>query len=117
MRFPSERALGGVMHAQHSNWRRLLAKQSFYQATEAVRWPHRDRAEIRRLYSATVDETGLHCDPVPPSWWAHGLDRDALIKPETVPWQEQALRDLVAEHGREYFEGLDLFGVDLTSSV
>ena len=32
MRFPSERALGGVMHAQHSNWRRLLAKQAFYQA-------------------------------------------------------------------------------------
>lgn len=111
MRFPSERAAGGVMHAQHSNWRRLTVKQAYYQAIEAVRWPHRDHAEIKQLYSATVDETGLRCEPVPPSWWAHGLDRDALIKPETVPWQEQALRDLVAEHGREYFEGLDFFGV------
>jgi hypothetical protein len=63
-------------------------------------------------------ETWTYAD-VPAEWWAPYIARVeglSLTMPigsvdiEAEPWQEAEVRRLVAEHGRERFEGLDLFG-------
>ena len=95
------------MHLQHACWRRLTAKHQWYKATEAILWPHRSREEIRKLYSAALDETGIRLFPVPEEWWDHGLDR-ALIELERPPWQEGEVERLIAKYGRESFADLDL---------
>jgi hypothetical protein len=107
MRWPVERERGGLMHLQHASWRRLVAKHNFYKMTEVIRWPHRDREVIRKLYNTALDETDIRIFPVPPEWWAHGIDRN-LIDLDAVPWQEAEVQKLLAEYGSEFFEGLDL---------
>ena len=107
MRWPTERERGGLMHLQHVSWRRLVAKHVLYQLTEALRWPHRSHDEIRKLYSAALDETGIRVLPVPGEWWAHGLDR-SLIRPDDEPWHAAEVERLLATYGRETFEDLNL---------
>jgi hypothetical protein len=110
MRWPAERERGGLMHLQHVSWRRLVAKHAWYQLQEALRWPHRSHEEIRKLYSAALDETGIRVLPVPAEWWVHGLDR-SLIRPDEEPWTEVEARAIVSKYGHERFAGLDLLGI------
>ena len=104
----------GMMHLQFASRRRLLAKQALYQAIEVIRWPGRVPVyAVREMYARTVREAeSAAARNVPIEWWQpywhllpHHLDVDA------EPWQEAELRRLIAEHGREKFAGLDLFGV------
>lgn len=102
---------GGVMHLQFSSWRRLLAKHALYKASERIRFPHRSVAEIDRLYSLAPDERGLAVSKAKPSWWAPYADLTGFLDIDREPWQEAEARRLVAQHGRENFSGLNLFGV------
>lgn len=107
---PVARGAGGVMHLQFAHWPRLTAKHAWYKVTEQIRWPgRRSVAELDRMYSQALDERGLRLSPVPPEWWIPE-DR-AAIDLASEPWQAAEARRLVAEHGRERFAGLDLFGV------
>jgi hypothetical protein len=51
--------------------------------------------------------------PVPESWWApyENLMQYLDLSEDTEPWQQTEVKRLIAEHGREKFVGLDLFGV------
>lgn len=109
----------GLMHLQFVSDRRLRAKQAKYQLDELLRWPGRKPVdEIRAMYSLSVygsrtSRVSNHVLGQVPmmEWWA---PYDHLMKhfhPDAEPWQEKAVRDLVAEHGRDRFAGLDLFGV------
>lgn len=108
--YPSQ-AEGGVMHLQFSNWRRLIAKHALYKMSERVRFPQKPVREIDRLYSMAPNEAGLELSPAGADWWApyaplmHHLNLDA------EPWQEGECRRLLADHGRDAFAGLNLFGV------
>jgi hypothetical protein len=107
---PGDRHDGGVMHLQRASWRRALARQAWYKCVERLRWPDKPVDEINRPYSESLDEHGLSTRPVPAEWWPSGLDR-SMINIDAEPWQELEVRRMVAEHGRERFSGLDLFGV------
>ncbi len=109
------RHMGGVMHLQFCNRRRLLAKQALYKLTEVIRWPGRDTmATINQRYDWSVygdrkgTPTTTACDP---SWWAGYADLMRYLKPDGEPWQEAECRRIVEAHGRAKFAGLDLFGV------
>lgn len=99
---------GGLLHFQHANWRRLAAKQALYQVNEVLHYPAFTREEIRARYAGTVDETGLERVPVPAAWWG---PEKGLIRLDESPWQETEVRRLVALHGRESFDGINLLGV------
>lgn len=94
---------GGVMHFQHANWRRLVAKQTWYQMMELCRWPEFGVEKIRRRYLPTLDERGLTTQPVPASWWG---PEKALIQIDAEPWQERDMRRMISEKGRDYFAGI-----------
>jgi hypothetical protein len=107
MRWPVERELGGLMHLQHASWPRVVAKHRWYKVTETLRWPHRDREVVRKLYGAALDEADIRVLPAPAGWWAHGLDR-SLINLDAPSWHAAEVDRLIVEHGRQKFTGLDL---------
>jgi len=106
---------GGIMHLQFLSERRLRAKQALYQVTEVLRWPGRKApAELATMYGRAVyDSANVATLPVPAEWWApySHLMKYLDLSEDKEPWQETEVKRLVAEHGREKFAGLDLFGV------
>ena len=115
---PLKHTEGGLMHLQFLSERRLRAKQALYQMTEVLRWPGRTPArQLAEMYGHAVYDSnpaarGVTTAAVPLEWWipyAH-LER-ALCLDDGLPWQETEVKQLLAEHGREKFAGLDLFGL------
>lgn len=86
---------GGWLHFQHANWRRLVAKQTWYMCMELCRY-----GVIRANYHGTMDETGLQTTPVPPEWWSPLRDK---IKLTAEPWQVRDIRRMVTERGEDFF--------------
>lgn len=118
---PIQQGQGGTMHLWGASERRLIAKHALYKVTETLRWPGKSIAEIEKMYSLATKgdpqdaaygtpETWTY-SPVPESWWAPYKHLMHHLDLEQEPWQEAEVRRLVAEHGRERFAGLDLFGV------
>lgn len=111
---------GGVMHLWGASEKRLLAKHALYKVTERLRWPNKVVADIDHLYSACVKGWDKRDDPakwtyavVPPEWWRGYEERGWMkyLDVDAESWQIAEVKRLVAEHGSEMFEGLDLFGV------
>jgi hypothetical protein len=120
---------GGIMHLQFLSHRRLRAKQALYKAVEVLRWPaptmlngkkcntdYELKAELNAMYGRAVydsDPAKHTTAPAPLEWWlpyAHLMSYLDVSETE-APWQEIALRRLIAEHGAKTFAGLDFFGV------
>lgn len=100
----------GLMHMQHLVWRRAVAKQAMQRMTEALRWPGKSVKQINLRYGPATDETGLVLSAVPAEWWAGNEDVRQHIDVNAEPWQEKEIARMLAEHGRERFDGLDLKG-------
>lgn len=106
--------VGGNMHLQFANHRRLVSKHAWYKMTERLRWPTRDQSSVKNLnqkYGKAVDENGLQMAPVPAQYWTHYIEWKSLIDLDSPSWFEDECKRLLAKHGREPFAGLDLFGV------
>lgn len=106
---------GGLLHLQFLSRRRLRAKQALYQMVETLRWPGRSTAaELAEMYGRAVHGSSLSnfkfrlCDW---DWLEPYRDLLQYLDVDAEPWQEAECKRLVAEHGREKFAGLDLFGV------
>jgi len=118
---PIAQGQGGVMHLWGASERRLRAKHAWYKVTERLRWPEKSSEVIDVMYSLAIK--GITGDPaigtpaswtyasVPASWWAPYQHLMRYLDVDAEPWQETEVRKLVAEHGKEKFQGLDLFGV------
>ncbi len=102
---------GGVMHLQWCSWRRLKAKHARYKMDERLKYPQKPVAEIDRMYSLALNERGLNVQLVPESYWKPYEHLRKYIDLESEPWQEQQCKAWAAEHGKERFAGLDLFGI------
>ena len=121
---PVKQGDGGVMHLWGASERRLRAKHALYKVTERLRWPDKPVAEIDRMYSWAIkgdDRPPYESYGTPATWtYAHVPMMQWWDFPQSYinhlnlvaePWQKAEVRRLVAEHGRERFEGLDLFGI------
>lgn len=103
---------GGVMHLQFAPWRRLVAKHAGYKCLERLKYPDKPVAEIDRMYSLALDESGIQLADAPDAWWEPYRDLMPLIDLNAEPWQERYVRDMVREHGMGRFSGLNLYGVE-----
>ena len=107
--------MGGLMHLQFLSYDRLRCKQALYQMTEVLRWPGRKPPEqLAEMYGRAVylsEPAKCHTLGVQGEWWSPyaGLMKHMIIDAE--PWQRKEIEYLLAEHGREKFHGLDLFGL------
>jgi hypothetical protein len=123
---PVEKRAGGMMHLQFVDEERLKAKQALYKITEVLRWPGRSSVqELNDKYGRAVYESDprrFRLAQVPFDWWAPYKDilrHLTLIEhgswhcEKDIPWQEREVMRLLAEHGRDKFAGLDLFGYDV----
>ncbi len=100
--------LGGVMHLQFANRRRLLAKHVLYRMVDHLRWPGRRTVErLNQIYDDALSTPG-HFTSIPEDWWGD-YPKDKIVL-DGVPWQEDEIRRLLSEHGRDTFKGLDLKG-------
>lgn len=72
----------GVLHLQHANWMRVVAKQKRYADDELRRW-----GKVRANYAAATDETGLELKPLPRDWWP--IDPN-VIDLKATAWQAEA---------------------------
>lgn len=110
---------GGVMHLWGANEHRLLAKHALYKMVERVRWPNKPVKDIDTMYSMCIkgarrnEAASWRFAAALPQWWELYEQRGWMqyLNLDAEPWQEAEVTRLVAEHGRERFEGLDLFGV------
>jgi len=110
---PIQQGQGGVMHMWGASERRLIAKHAHYKITERLRWPEKDVRKIDDLYSLAIKpREPWTFAQVPIEWWAPYMElANKHLHLDAELWQEAECRRLVAEHGREKFAGLDLFGV------
>lgn len=107
-----KRSAGGLMHLQFVYRRRLIAKHALYKMTEVLRWPGRQPVSyVDELYSMAPDWEGMVTSQTPPQWWAPYQDLLPHLDLTHEPWQEAECKRLMLAHGRERFQGLDLFGV------
>lgn len=101
--------VGGVMHLQFANQRRLLAKHVLYRMVDHLRWPNRESmSDLNRKYDQALQTEKNVLRRVESQWW-EGCHREKITL-DGVPWQEEEIRRLLALHGRERFAGLDLKG-------
>jgi hypothetical protein len=125
---PIRQGAGGVMHLWGCSERRLTAKHALYKVNEVLQHEPLEGAESWRAaiefeYSQWRDGRPARGDTpdtwtygeVPAEWWTYrDLPLAAHLPGEYLdcePWQEAEVRRLVAEHGKERFAGLDLFGI------
>lgn len=116
---PLEQPDGGIMHLWGASERRLVAKHALYKVTETLRWPEKQRESIELEYSMAIKgrpHMNEHAaqwkyQDVPEAWWEPYKPLLKYLDIDQEPWQERHTRALLAEHGRERFSGLDLFGV------
>lgn len=99
---------GGVMHLQFSNWRRLVAKQSWYQCMERVRFQQKPVSEIAGLYSRAMDESGIETTCATADWWREYTEIMHHLNLDLVPWYEHEIDRMFRDHGADYFAGLNL---------
>lgn len=106
---PVDRGMGGGLHFQFCDQRRLRWKHRLYKMTERIRWPNRMSAQaVDREYSMALDEAGLQLSDLPEPWVA-GLQLDR-IQIGLAPWHRAECHRLWKKHGPKKFEGLELWG-------
>lgn len=110
-RRPYKQGEGGLMHLQFVSDRRLRAKQACYKMQEVLRWPGREPIQaVNDRYNPAVYGSSAMAD-VSADWWYPYQQWMKHLHIDAEPWQEKQCKQWIAEHGREKFQGLDLFGV------
>lgn len=91
----------GVLHLQHANWNRVVAKQTLYEMDEILRY-----GKVRGNYAATLAEDGLQLVDVPKGWWPVGTE---LVDMEAESWQQWEIGRLAQEYEPDIFDRSSLF--------
>ncbi len=108
----ADQSMGGVMHLQFANRRRLIAKHAWYKMSETVRFPGRKSpAAIDAMYNQALDTNDLRLARVAPEWWSSYGDLPDRIRWDDQPWHEAEVLRFWTEHGPGLFDGLDLWGL------
>lgn len=120
---PIQQGDGGVMHTWGSDEHRLREKHRLYRMVERTRWPHKSADDINKLYDLwRTPEASLRMwpemkqwaepwtfSPVPGEWWEPYKELiEKYFHPEIEPWQTGECERIIAEHGKEFFSGIDL---------
>lgn len=108
----ADQSLGGVMHLQFANRRRLIAKHAWYKMSEVVRFPGRKSvAQIDAMYNQALDASAIGIAETPDEWWSPYGDLIRRIREDDRPWHEDEIARFWTEHGPAMFDGLELWGL------
>ena len=126
-----QQGAGGIVHLWGASERRLRAKHQSYRINDHLHFPDIPAHELNlqyNLWRSPADCARKY--PNQPQWHApweyksvptEWLDRyQPLMKyldMNSVPYQEEYCRRLVAQYGRERFAGIDLSNIDLPDAV
>lgn len=105
------RCEGGLLHLQFASWRRLLAKHAAYKVMERCKYPSKSVHQIEQTYSLAPNEKGLQLADVPTAWVDRYEHLMQYLDLDREPWHAAEVARLVAEHGAQHFNGLNLYGV------
>lgn len=105
-----KRSNGGVMHLQFADWRRLTAKHALYKMREVLA-DKQPVHKIDHMYNLALDESKMHLVDAPREWWIGYEKWMKYYRPDVEPWHAEECERLVALHGRDTFNGVNLFGV------
>ena len=110
---PMQHGNGGVIHLWGASERRLRAKHALYKMVETLRFPGKQKMFIDAYYNLAMVDMNWKYNEVPTEWWRQYHDAGLMdhLCVDADPWQEQECQRLVQEHGRQRFDGLNLFGV------
>lgn len=106
---------GGILHFWGASLDRLRAKHRLYRCVERCRYPNKVIHEIERDYS--MAEHGRPWLGERASYWTFSDVPADWIEPyrglmeeyfsiDSPPWQDAECERLIAEYGRQYFNGL-----------
>ena len=103
-----------VLHFQYTAWERMRSKQRWYQAWELLNGG-RPLETYRRYHHMHGGWPREEIVPVDPAWLAGfadlGADFDRL-QPESIPWWDRELVELLARHGPGRFRRLAIWDRD-----
>jgi len=120
---PIQHGQGGSFHLWGVSERRLAAKHALYRLTERVRWPEKPAKDINQMYDLwRAPEASIKIWPDQKQWgdpWTFSnvpttwLDPykeliEKYFHPDIEPWQTAECERIIAEHGREYFQGIEI---------
>ena len=103
-----------VLHFQYTAWERMRSKQRWYQAWELLNGG-RPLETYRRYHHMHGGWPREEIVPVDPAWLSGfadlGADFDRL-QPESIPWWDRELVELLARHGPGRFRRLAIWDRD-----
>lgn len=107
-----------LLHFQFVAFERMLSKQRWYRALEAVEYGVVQAERINLYYCRTRDERTLHLDPIKLEWtdgWKEmGVDLEYFEAPDLCWYDVEVLR-YFREKGTPYFSAIDLWDVNWES--
>jgi hypothetical protein len=106
---------GGVFHFQFCDWTAVSIKHIWYQMLEILRNPIKPISEIRAIYEASLDETGLEVSPIPTDWLSYSIENLPNLMKQSEDWRRLQIRRWIADHGSARFKGINTFGLNLSA--
>ena len=102
------------LHYQFCDLSRAASKHRWYRCFERVHFPEKSPGKIHRIYD-WMERIGTPIRPSLSEWFAayqaHGIDTGLVGRSELFWWDWEVLR-LFAEHGPEFFRGIDIWSVN-----
>lgn len=103
----------GMLHFQFLNWSNVVIKQSWYKFLERIKTPEKSIDAINQRYQFSMDESNAAVREVPLAW-VHGYNFfDASVFDAQEQWRSAQMRQWIKQYGKDYFQGLDFWGLDI----
>jgi len=101
---------GAVMHFQFSDWKKFQIKQCWYRCREKI-YGKSDQS-INDKFKITLDDSNVFLEACPENWMpTHELPNINLDVSIENNWHLKEIKNMFQEHGKEEFNGLNIWHV------
>jgi hypothetical protein len=102
-----------MLHLQFINWPNVVKKQSWYKCLERIKTPDKSIDAINQRYAFSMNTNCEQLSPIP-SMWLDGYDFfDDTVFDVQEQWRAEQMKQWVTQYGKDYFSGLDFWGLEL----
>jgi hypothetical protein len=103
---------GGVLHFQFVSWDRFQLKQAWYRCSELINKPGSAQS-INEIYKITLDDPYAKLAKLPANWIEDLILPKYLESSAVSLWHQDDIFNFFDKHGAEFFEGLQIWHIDL----
>jgi glycosyltransferase involved in cell wall biosynthesis len=103
----------GMLHFQFINWSNLVVKQSWYKCLERIKTPEKSIEAINNRYLFSMDITHVETSKIRAEWFKFYDFYDPYIFDAQEEWRAEQIKQWVKQWGKDYFEGLYFWGLDI----